>query len=152
MKFIEITLENLSVRYTKFTYDFTPRCCLTPKSSPLTGLEMALFVVASKHGLTLSRVHSKGKIARVYRIADDHSFVDFLLSEEGIKVQKVSVSREDEDFLINKFAKVVFECGSEWIAGVASNDAELARFARCGFATNPQSKTFALMAPQTLSE
>src|SRR3569833_1066384 len=151
MKYIEITLEKLSVRYTKFTYDFTQKGCrLTPASSVLTGLEMALLGAAGKRGLTLSRVHSRGKIARVYRIADDHSFVDFVLHSDGAKIQKISVS--SEDFLLNCFVKTLFECGSEWIARQLTRNDELAMLARLGFATDPKSKTLALMAPSKLPE
>jgi hypothetical protein len=85
---------------------------------------------------------------RVYRLANDRSFVDFVLHEEGTKVQKISVSPEDEDFLLNCFVKTMFECGAKWIAGQATRNDEIARYSRHGFTTDAKSKAFALMNPQ----
>jgi hypothetical protein len=153
MVYKELTIGDLQFGFARFTYDFAADgCCLTPVSHPLKGYEMAILAAASKEGLKLFRCRSKRRLAKVYRITDGNSFVDFLMQEYGVKVQKISVSPEDEDFLINKFAKVVFEYGAKWVAGVASNNDELARFARCGFATDIKSKTFALMAPQNASK
>jgi len=92
----------------------------------MSGLEKCFFCSAAKHSLKFFRVQ-RGWGQRVYRLGDDRSFADFVLKDGGVRVLKV---QGDEDFLLNKFAKVVFECGANRIFGA----------------------TIAPMTPQTLPE
>jgi hypothetical protein len=152
MQYKELSIENLSIRYAKFSYDFeADGCCLTPKSFPLRGREMPLIAACSKYGLKVFRCRSKRRLATIYRITDGSSFVDFVLREDGVKVQKISAA-SDEGFVINKFAKVVFEFGAKWIVGMARYKHGLAVYSNLGFTTDAESKTFLLMAPAKLPE
>jgi hypothetical protein len=114
----------------------------------LTRLEIVVFAAAAKHSLKLRKVRARGADFIVYRLSSEHhsSFVDFVLKGGGVRVVALQASLEHEDFLFNRFTNAVFQWGAEWISGVASNDEELSRYSRFGFATNAESKDFVLMA------
>jgi hypothetical protein len=99
----------------EIVYEF-PNCNPLTICSYLTPREKPLFLFAKKHGLKMYRFQSLGKTEKIYRLSLGNEFADFILLDDRVKLLAFE---GNEDFLNNKFAKVVFEAGANRIFGAA---------------------------------